>query len=321
MNTRFEYSAGAFVYRIEGRRTFFLVLQKQNGEYDLPKGHIEKGEDSEDAARREIKEETGLDAQFAPFFHRDTRYFFYEGRARIAKWVRYFLSRTDKRKVTVSSEHAGYEWVEYDDAVKKLGFRDLAEIMPQVAEYIRRLEEISRINKEYAALPGRYGKWELSRRFVPGEGRLDACMMLIGQAPGANEDEQGRPFIGRSGRLLGAVMRHAGMDRKDAYITSVVQFFPPKNRLPTKKEVGLCMPFLKEQIGLIRPRYVVLLGNLASESVLGIGQVEKNHGRTVLRGGITYLITLHPAAALRFGNKVGIMERDFDMLSKKMKKD
>ncbi len=316
MKTAFEYSAGAFIYRIEGKRMLFLVLRKQNGEYDLPKGHIEKGERSEDAARREISEETGLDVDFIPFFHRDTKYFFYDGKKRIAKGVRYFLAKTNAKNVKISYEHAGYEWLGYDDAVKKLGFKDLVELMPKVRDYINRYEVMQKINAEYGSLPGKIHGWDLSRRFVPGEGRLDADIMIVGQAPGANEDRLKRPFVGRSGRLLDSVLRRARIRREDAYILSVVQFFPPKNRMPSTKELRACRIFFDRQLELISPQYVVLLGNVASESVLGMGQVEKNHGNIISKGGIKYLITFHPAAALRFKDKIPQMDSDFEKLAK-----
>ncbi len=321
MKTRFEYSAGAFVYRMEGGRIMLLVLRKQNGEYDLPKGHIEEGEHSEGAAKREIKEETGLDVGFVPFFHRDTKYFFYKDQQRIAKGVRFFLANVTAGKVRISHEHRGYEWLTPERTAERLGYKDLVPLIPQVAEYIRRFEAMERINRDYSALPRTVRGWDLSRRFVPGEGRLDANIMLVGQAPGANEDETGRPFVGRSGKLLDSVLRRAHIRREDAYILSAVQFFPPKNRLPAPKEVSLCRPFFERQLELIKPRYVVLLGNLASASVLGIGQVEKNHGRIISRDGIKYLITFHPAAALRFRDKIALMDRDFDRLGAEMKKD
>ncbi len=98
--------------------------------------------------------------------------------------------------------------------------------------------EIRKLNLEYSRLP-RGRNWKLSERFVPGEEPLDAEVMIIGQAPGRNEDIQKRPFIGASGKFLDRLIRLAGLDRKLIYVCSVVQFFPPKNRVPTefKQEV------------------------------------------------------------------------------------
>jgi DNA polymerase len=316
-----EYSAGAFVYRLYRGDALFLVLKKKNGEYDLPKGHIEKGENSGAAARREILEETGLDARFDGFFSETTRYFFFRKGTRVYKQVRFYLCRTETAAVKISKEHTAYEWCDYDTAVEKLKFKDLVELMPRVKEYIRRKARIEEINSEYARLPQKTDGWNLSRRFVPGEGRLDAKLMLIGQAPGANEDEQLRPFIGRSGLLLDSILKRVGISRNGVYITSVVQFFPPKNRLPSRREVELCKPLLLRQMDVITPQYVVTLGNLAAESVLGMGRVEKNHGKIISRDGIKYLITFHPAAALRFNANIALMDDDFKKLKNEMKKE
>ncbi len=316
--TDFEYSAGAFVYRHYGGAVLFLILKKQNGEYDLPKGHIEKGEDSEVAAKREILEETGIEAQFDRFFSEITRYFFFNKGTRIAKQVRFFLCEAETAEVKISKEHLAYEWCDYSAAVKKLKFKDLVALMPKVKEYIRRRDEIGRINSEYSKLPQKSKGWSLSRRLVPGEGRLDAKLMLIGQAPGANEDAQLRPFVGRSGLLLDSVLKKTGINRNSVYITNVVQFFPPKNRLPSKEEVAHCKPLLFRQIEVIRPKYIVTLGNLATGAILGMGQVERNHGRIIRKDGVDYLITFHPAAALRFKENYGIMLKDFEKLSEKI---
>ncbi|MHB1830648.1 MAG: uracil-DNA glycosylase family protein [Candidatus Micrarchaeaceae archaeon] len=318
--TTFEYSAGAFIYRYERGSPLFLILKKRSGEYDLPKGHIEKGESDTEAAKREILEETGITAEFDGFFSESTKYFFYRNGDRIAKGVKFFLAEAGSSKVRISHEHLSYDWCSYETAVKRLKYKDIVQLMPRVIEYVRRKKAMHEMNDEYSRLPGLAKGWSLSSRFVPGEGRLDASLMLIGQAPGANEDRQLRPFIGRSGKLLDSVLDKSRINRKEVYITSVVQFFPPKNRMPTPKEAELCKSFLFRQMELIRPRYAVLLGNLASESVLGIGEVKKNHGKEILRNGIRYFITLHPSASLRFKENHVLMLNDFKKLAGKIGK-
>ncbi len=315
-----EYSAGAFIYRYERGRSLFLILKKRNREYDLPKGHIEKGESETEAARREILEETGINAEFDGFFSESTKYFFYRNGGRIAKGVKFFLAEVSSSRVRISHEHLSYDWCSYETAVKRLKYKDIVQLMPRVIEYIRRKKAMQEVNSEYSRLPASTKEWSLSPRFVPGEGRLDARLMLIGQAPGANEDRLLRPFVGRSGRLLDSVLERSRIRRDDVYITSVVQFFPPRNRMPTPKEVGLCKSFLFRQIGLIKPKYAVLLGNLASESVLGVGEVKRNHGREILKDGIRYFITLHPSAALRFSANHALMLNDFKRLAGKIGK-
>ncbi len=319
--TVFERSAGAFVFRREGEGILFLLLMKPNGDWDLPKGHIEKGENATEAAQREIFEETGIEPKFAASFSKTTRYFFFRGRHRVSKTVKFFIAEAFSDSVSISKEHKGYVWAGYEESAQKLRFKDLVGALRDVWSYISRMNLMDALNGEYASLPGNSKTWDLSRRLVPGEGRLDAQLMLIGQAPGANEDAEGRPFVGRSGRLLDSLLGKAHIRRDQAYITSAVQFFPPANRMPTDDEVGLCRPFLARQMDLISPRYVILLGNLASTALLGIGELEKNHGRIVEKGGITYFITFHPAAALRFRDKAELMLGDLRKFAAIMKKD
>ncbi len=143
--------------------------------------------------------------------------------------------------------------------------------------------------------------WKRRRHAVPGEGNPHARIMLIGQAPGKKEDETGRPFVGRAGKLLTALLENNGIKREKVFITSVVKCFPPKNRLPKKDEIAACRPYLMQQIALIKPKTIVLLGNVAIKTVLGnVGGLEKIHGRRILRDNITYIPTYHPAAAMRF---------------------
>ncbi len=314
-----QFSAGAVIYRNDGKPKF-LLLRRHNGSYDLPKGHIEEGESAEMAARREIREETGLAPEFIPCFKTTTRYFFNERGKKVLKTLRLFIARTDSSFVRISYEHITYDWVDFDQAVKLLKYKNYARIMADAIAYINRWEEMEALNREYSHLPSKHDEWGLSKRFVPGEGRLDARLMLIGQAPGETEDRLARPFVGRSGKLLDSLLRRARIRRSETYITSVVQFFPPGNRLPTTREVELCSGFLKRQLAIIRPRYVLLLGNLAGKHLAGIGSVERNHGKTIVNGGITYMVTYHPAAALRFKENIEPMEKDMRRLASIMKK-
>lgn len=171
--------------------------------------------------------------------------------------------------------------------------------------------EMKRLNDEYRRLPGSVKRWDLSKRFVPAEGPANAKVMLIGQAPGRNEDIERRPFIGTSGKFLDKLIHIAGLNRKDIYIASVVQFFPPKNRLPTREETSLCSEFLFRQIKMVNPKVIVLLGSVACKTVLGVDKIASVHGTVVKRDGITYLLSLHPAAAIRIRKNMPLMERDF----------
>jgi len=123
---------------------------------------------------------------------------------------------------------------------------------------------------------------------VPGEGPLDAKVMLVGQNPGAEEDETGRPFVGRAGRFLTTVLVENGIKREDVFITNIVKHVSPKNRKPFSDEVAACLPYLQMQISVIKPKIIVLLGASAKD--------------TPRLEGIEYLEVIHPSAAMRFKN-------------------
>jgi len=131
---------------------------------------------------------------------------------------------------------------------------------------------------------------------VPGSGPSPAHIMLVGEAPGREEDLKGLPFVGRSGKLLDMALLEAGLVKSEVFITSVVKCRPPENRKPKKEEINLCHPYLQAQMDLVHPRIVCLMGNTATQAVLGM------QGVTNLRGQIQqgrFIITYHPAAVLR----------------------
>ncbi len=305
---RFEYSAGAFVYYIEDGKPLFLLLKREK-DTDIPKGHIEKGESAIEAAKREVKEETGLEPLFLPYFSVKTRYFFYEGKEKVMKNVKFFIAKSHTKEVKISFEHTGYSWLDKENMLEQASYKDIKEILPKIYDYVDRYEAMEKLNEEYAKLPENRS-WQLSKNFVPGEGPLNASIVLVGQAPGRQEDEKRRPFIGRSGELLTEMLKKAGIRREEVYITSVVQFYPPGNREPSRKEIELCLPFLKRQLEIIKPKFVLLLGNVAAYALLGKESTSELHGKTVEKEGIVYFITFHPAAALRFPNIRIEMEKD-----------
>ena len=154
---------------------------------------------------------------------------------------------------------------------------------------------------------------------VPGEGPVNARLMLVGEAPGAREDESGRPFVGRSGALLTALLSGIGFSRSDVFITSVLKSRPPKNRTPTRSEIEACRPYLERQIETINPKIVVLLGGVAVSSIIGPWKMAEAHGKFYEGGERTFFITYHPAAALRFPRFKDVMIADFDVLKQELR--
>ncbi|MDE1824850.1 MAG: NUDIX domain-containing protein [Candidatus Micrarchaeota archaeon] len=317
---RFDFSAGAFVYKKEHGKTLVLFLERvHGGPLDLPKGHLERGEDSEQAAKREIMEESGLAVDFVPYFKRRIHYFFRENRTHVSKTVTLFIADSGSKSVKISQEHSGYRWLDREQALSEVKYPDIRKMLPDVFEYIERYENISALNSEYSKLPQTLGRWGLSKTFVPGDGPLDAKTMVLGQAPGRNEDVLKKPFVGRSGKVLDFMLKQARLKRDKIYITSCVQFFPPENRLPTKEEVVACRRFLESQIRIIAPKNIILLGNLACSTMLGYDKVVQNHGKLVKKDGINYFITFHPAMALRSSKRVAkLMEEDFDSIGERV---
>ncbi len=147
---------------------------------------------------------------------------------------------------------------------------------------------------------------------VPGEGPCPARIMLVGEAPGAEEDITGRPFVGRAGRLLDRSLELAGIKRSDVFITSVVKCRPPENRKPERFEIETCHPYLLSQFDMVSPRVIGLMGNVAAKAVLNIQGVSKLHGQVFQD---RFIVTLHPAAILRNNN----LQDDFVSDLKKIK--
>ncbi|MFQ5831461.1 MAG: uracil-DNA glycosylase family protein [Candidatus Thorarchaeota archaeon] len=152
------------------------------------------------------------------------------------------------------------------------------------------------------------------RNAVPGEGPLNATVMFIGEAPGVKEDESGRPFVGRSGGFLTDLIAEIGLSRNEVFITSVLKSRPPRNRAPRKSEIEACRPYLERQIRIVNPDVVVLLGGVAVSSIIGPWKISEAHGRMYEIEDRKFLITYHPAAALRFPKLREAMAADFAAL-------
>lgn len=139
---------------------------------------------------------------------------------------------------------------------------------------------------------------------VPGEGNPHARLMFIGEGPGRDEDLTGRPFVGRAGQLLDKMIAAIGLSREEVYIANVVKCRPPQNRAPEMDEVAACMPYLRAQVGLIRPQVIVLLGSSALGAILGPDhRITRERGAWIERKGVWFMPTFHPAALLRDESK------------------
>jgi len=135
---------------------------------------------------------------------------------------------------------------------------------------------------------------------VPGEGNPNADFMLVGEAPGATEDETGRPFVGQAGQLLEKILAAIKFSREDVFIVNVLKHRPPGNRNPRPEEVSACSPYLVRQIELIRPKVLVALGTFAAQTLLETKlSIGKLRGQIHRYYGVPLIVTYHPAALLR----------------------
>lgn len=156
---------------------------------------------------------------------------------------------------------------------------------------------------------------------VPGEGNLNSVVMFVGEGPGFEEDRQGRPFVGRSGQFLTAMLQKAGIDRAEVYITNVVKCRPPNNRDPLPDELEACSDYLDRQVALVNPRIIVTLGRFSMRRWFADGAITRIHGqvRNIGRGRVA-LAMFHPAAALRNPQWQVEFERDMLLLPKLMER-
>lgn len=153
-------------------------------------------------------------------------------------------------------------------------------------------------------------------KLVFGVGNPHARVMLIGEAPGKNEDLQGEPFVGAAGQFLNELLAHAGLKREDVFIANVVKCRPPGNRDPEPCEKETCLPFLREQVRLICPEILVTLGNHATKTVLCTEEgITKLRGRLAQAGRFKVLPVYHPAAAIYDRSKRDVLLADFGTLA------
>ena len=156
---------------------------------------------------------------------------------------------------------------------------------------------------------------------VPGEGQISAKIMFIGEAPGRNEDEKGKPFVGAAGRILDNLLKEAGIERSQVFITNIVKCRPPNNRVPEEDELIACRPYLDRQIAIIKPKVICILGRTAYASILGGSSISANRGKIVERAGQKYFSTFHPAAVIYNKSLRSTLEADLKKLATEINKE
>ena len=202
---------------------------------------------------------------------------------------------------------------------------NLLEINSKIEHESNELSEIKSLNDLQSFIEN-YDECELShtaRSTVFCDGNADAEIMLIGEAPGNQEDIEGKPFVGKSGQLLDKILKTVNIDRTNCYISNIIPWRPPGNRNPTAEEISMCLPFIKKHIELVNPKILLLVGSISSKSILN-----KNLGITKLRGEwhiykdgdieIPALPIFHPAYLLRRPNNKSYVMRDILLFKRKI---
>lgn len=155
---------------------------------------------------------------------------------------------------------------------------------------------------------------------VFGTGNKEAKLMFIGEGPGADEDIQGEPFVGKAGKLMNMAFEAIGLKREEVYIANIVKCRPPSNRNPEEDEANACLDYLRNQVILVKPQIIVLLGSVALKNILGKEYgITGSRGKWIEKKGIMYMPTWHPAALLRDETKKIDFIRDLEKVMEKLK--
>ncbi len=156
------------------------------------------------------------------------------------------------------------------------------------------------------------------RRPVMGRGSRKADIMLIAEAPGGQEDRQGTPFVGDSGKILDDLLRDCGLCREEIYITNILKCHPPGNRDPKEEEKEACFPYLKYETFLLKPKIIVCLGRVAAQRIISPDfKITRQHGSWISRKNCALTATYHPSAVLRDISKYELVKKDFLEIARK----
>lgn len=179
--------------------------------------------------------------------------------------------------------------------------------MEDLEERRTRLAELNEKMRRCTACPLSRGRTKV----VPGEGRIDADIMFIGEAPGYYEDQQGRPFVGAAGQFLEQLLESIGLKRPDVFIANVIKCRPPSNRDPLPEEIDSCSSWLDEQISIVQPKLIVTLGRYSLARYFAGTPISRIHGQGRKLGNMWVVPMYHPAAALHQGSLRRVIEEDF----------
>ena len=164
--------------------------------------------------------------------------------------------------------------------------------------------------------------YKTRQKIVFGVGNKNARLMFIGEGPGADEDRVGEPFVGRAGKLMNMAFQIVGIKREEVYIANIVKCRPPANRNPEEDECFACMNYLRNQVILVKPKIIVLLGNIALKNILGKEyRITSSRGKWIEKKEIKYMTTWHPAALLRDETKKIDFIKDLKLVIEELEKE
>lgn len=178
--------------------------------------------------------------------------------------------------------------------------------MNELSEIIKNCKRCSLCNKR--------------KNVVVGEGNINSKIMFIGEGPGEEEDNTGRPFVGKAGQLLNKMLEAINLKREEVYIANIVKCRPPNNRVPNEEEAIKCLPFLRYQVAIIRPKIIVCLGATSAKYIIDKGiRITKDRGIWHQKGNFYIIPTYHPSALLRDPSKKKDAWEDFKSIRDKLK--
>ena len=204
----------------------------------------------------------------------------------------------------------------YLKILKEIGFDEIfaGEVMENQENNVKeKLKVLQELKKELENCT-RCDLYKSRTQPVPGDGNINAKLMFVGEAPGADEDRQGKPFVGRAGQLLNRLIEATGHKREEFYITNVNKCRPPNNRTPTIEEQKACFPFLEKEIEVVNPKVICCLGAAAARAFLGRPvSITKERGQKIYWRDKILVLTYHPAYVLRNPKAEDILFKDIKM--------